>query len=343
MRRAGLGGTTTGAKSIRDVARAAGVSVATASRVMAGTNYPVAEATRAKVLEAARSLGFVPNALARSLSRARSDSIGVVAPVLINPYYAAMIEGIDRAAQTHGLSMLLSLTAGDEARRETAITELLARRVDGIIICAGADDHMSGRSAEAMGVPAVLIGQQPNGGFPLITTDNRQAGREATEYLWNLGHRRFAYLTSHQSWHDFHDRALGMFDYLETRSETYQAEVFDGIITEADAYRSIQTAYASGLEATAVLASTDRHALGALAALADAGYRVPDDVAVMGFDDYVSSAYVRPSLTTMQMPAETMGRMAVATLRGMLDGSDDVQDIVLQAKLIERGSTVRQT
>ncbi|MFK0164454.1 LacI family DNA-binding transcriptional regulator [Rhizobium sp. NPDC090279] len=336
-----MGGATTGAKSIRDVARAAGVSVATVSRVMAGTSYPVAETTRAKVLEAARSLGFVPNALARSLARARSDSIGVVVPRLINPYYAAMIEGIDSAAQTQGLSMLLSLTAGDEARRETAISELLARRVDGLIICAGADDHVPGRSAETLGVPAVLIGRQPNGGFPLITTDNRQAGFTATEYLWSLGHRRFAYLTSHESWHDFHDRALGMFDYLGTRSEEYEARIFDGIITEADAYRSVREAYASGLKATAVLASTDRHALGALAALADADYRVPDDVAVMGFDDYVTSAYVRPSLTTMQMPAETMGRMAVAKLRALLDGGVEVEDLTLQATLIERGSTRR--
>lgn len=334
-----MGGNTTGTTNIRDVARAAGVSVATASRVLASTNYPVAAATREKVQETARALGFVPNALARSLARARSDSIGVVAPLLVNPYYAAMVEGIDAMAREHGLCMLLSLTNSDELRRETVIDELLARQVDGVIVCAGAADHTPGRTPEAAGVPFVLIGQQANTGFPIITVDNRRAGYEATEYLWSLGHRRFAYLTGHAGWHDFKDREAGMLEFLRSRAEPHQAQVFEDLLNEADSYRCVRKAYAGGLNATALLASTDRHALGALAALADCGLRVPGNISVMGFDDYVTSEFVRPSLTTMRMPAGDMGRASVSKLQHMLSSKGKAEDARFSATLVERGST----
>lgn len=329
----------TGTPSIRDVARSAGVSVATASRVLANTNYPVAATTRQRVIEAADLLGFVPNALARSLARARSDSVGVLAPVLINPYYAAMVEGIDQAAQACGLTMLLSLTGGDEARRETLIGQFLARKVDGILVCAGATDHLAGRAPEAMGIPMVLVGQQANTGFPIIRTDNRRAGFEATKYLWGLGHRRYIYLTSLETWHDFHDRGLGMQAFLNSTGESCEAKIFDGLFSEADAYRCVRDFYAGELAATAILASTDRHALGALAALADIGRKVPDEVSVMGFDDYVTSGFVRPSLSTMQMPSAEMGRLGITLLHEMLGNKEVPQETMLKATLMERRST----
>lgn len=333
-----MAGTRSGASSIRDVAQAAGVSVATASRVLAGVNHPVSAATREKVEEAARQLGFVPNALARSLSRAKSDTIGVVVPSLRNPYYASMVEGIDAAARQHGLSMLLSLTNGDEDQRETAISGLLARRVDGVIICAGADDRLMGRSPAQMAVPAMLIGQQPNPGFELIATDNRKAGFDAAAYLWRLGHRRFAYLTSNETWHDFHDRGLGISQFLDSMAAPHSLEIFDGLANEEDAYRHVRSLCANGLAATALIASTDRHALGALAALSDAGRDVPGDISVIGFDDYVSSQYLRPALTTMRMPSAEMGKAAIHQLAAILSGAGRPNTPSFNATLVERSS-----
>lgn len=325
--------------SIRDVARAAGVSVATASRVLAKTAYPVAEATRDRVNQAARTLGFVPNAVARALSRSQTDSIGVVAPRLVNPYYGAMVEGVDRAATESGLTMLLGLSGGSEARRDAIIDDLLRRRVDGLIVCAGADDHVPIRPPDQLGVPAVLIGQQANSGHPIIKTDNRRAGFEAAEYLWRLGHRRFAYLTGPESWHDFHERGQGMIDYLRGAGESFEVTVLGGLFGEADSYRRVRDLCAAGLPATALLASTDRHALGALAALSDAGVDVPRDVSVMGFDDYVSSGFLRPALTTMQVPSAEMGRLAVERLRASFGGEMAPFETLLTATRIERMST----
>lgn len=331
------------AAGIRDVAKAARVSVATASRVMANADYPVAAETRQRVLDSARELGFVPNALARGLARSRTDTIGVVVPGLINPYYAAMVEAIDGAAREGGLRMLLGLTGGDEERREAVIDELISRRVDGLIVCAGPDDHRAGRAPEALGIPGVLIGEQANAGFPLVETDNRRAGYEAAKHLWTLGHRSIIYLTSLKSWHDFHRRGEGMLAFLEATGEAYEVQIMDGLFGEADSYRRVLDAFASETPATAVLASTDRHALGALAALADAGLKVPTDVSVMGFDDYVTSGFIRPALTTMKMPAAEMGRLAVTILTDLLNGRQVKRDKLLLPRLVERTSTAPRT
>ena len=328
-----------GSAGIRDVARAAGVSVATASRVMARADYPVAEPTRQRVLAAAQALSFVPNALARGLARARTETIGVVVPWLANPDYAGMTEAIDGAARDRGLTMLLGLTGGDERRRESIIDELIGRRVDGIVICAGADDHLAGRSPDALGVPAVLIGAQANAGYPMVQTDNRRAGYEAARHLWSLGHRSFLYLTGLPTWHDFHARGEGMRAFLAEAGAPAALEVCDGLRDEADAYRFVREARAVGISATAIVASTDRHALGALAALSDAGQEVPGRISVMGFDDYVSSGYLRPALTTMQIPAAAMGRRAIGLLVERIEGRAVTDETLFDATLIARAST----
>lgn len=324
--------------SIRDVARAAGVSVATASRVMSGSGYPVAAHTREKVLAAAAGLRFVPNALARSLSRSRSDTVGVVVPSILNPYYAAMVEAIDVSARAAGLTMLLALTQGEEQRRDAVVGDLLARRVDGLILCAGVDDHVPMRGPENVPVPTILIGRQPNPGFPILMTDNFEAGRMAAAHLWELGHRDFAYLTGEPDWHDFHERGQGLTAWLSERGAV--ARMVTGLRSEADVYRRMMR---GDIAATALIASTDRHALAALAALADLGCPVPGKVSVLGFDDYLTSAYLRPALSTIRIPSAVMGAQAVEFLRRGLAGEAIPPETFFRAELVLRRSTGHRT
>ena len=225
------------------------------------------------------------------------------------------------------------------ATSATPASTTFSRRAEGLIVCAGADDHRAGRTPHQLGIPAVLIGEQANSGFPIILTDNHRAGYEAARHLWSLGHRRFLYLTSLQSWHDFHRRGQGVLAFLESVGEPHEVDIYDGLFGEADTYRRIAAACAEGLGATAIIASTDRHALGALAALSDAQLEVPRDVSVTGFDDYITSGFIRPALTTMQMPAAEMGRRAVAVLHDTMGGRQANGTTLLQATLIQRSSS----
>lgn len=324
---------------VRDVARAAGVSVATVSRVLSGAGYPVAEATRDKVKHAAEQLGFIPNLLARTFSTSRTDTIGIAMPVL-NAYYAKMLAGIERQATASGLSILLSLVGDDHGRREQVIDQFLARQLDGIIICSGAKDSRLDRGIERLRVPAVIVGQQPDVGLATVTVDNHRASREATAHLLSRGHRRILFLTSDSSWPDFRDRLLGFKDSLAQAGAEAGGQVVDGVFDEGGAYDTVRRLMGDGLDATAILAATDRQALGALAALSDLGLRVPQDMAVVGFDNYHTSEFVRPALTSVDMPADAMGAKAVDMLVGALaEHTLNISPAVLPPALIIRQSS----
>lgn len=324
---------------VRDVARHAGVSVATVSRVLSESNYPVAEETRRRVKAAAEQLGFVPNLLARTFSTSRTDTIGVVMPVL-NAYYAKMLAGIERQATESGLSILLSLVADDHDRRERAIDQFLARQLDGIVICSGSRDTALDRGAAKLRVPAVVVGQQPDVGLATVTVDNQLASREATAHLLARGHRDILFLTANNAWPDFRDRLRGFRDCLAMSGDGQQGRVVDGVFREGDAYRMVRRLVEEGLTSTAILAATDQQALGAIAALSDLGRRIPQDVAVVGFDNYHTSEFIRPALTSVDMPADAMGAKAVEMVAAALAGGTmPTESIILPPTLIIRQSS----
>lgn len=300
---------------IRDVARHAGFSVATVSRVLADAGYPVAKDTRQRVLDAVAELGFVPNLLARTFATSRTDTIGVAMPVL-NAYYAKMLAGIEKEATDNGLSILLSLVGDSHDRRERAIDQFLARQLDGMIVCSGAGDSKLDRGPENIGMPTVIVGQQPDAGFAAVTVDNRKASYLATDHLISRGHRDIILLTSKSEWFDFHDRRAGFEARVAEQGLGCTGKVIEGAFDERDAYEAVRTLVAQRSAATAILAATDRQALGALAALADLGIEVPKKMAVVGFDNLPTSEFIRPSLTSVDMPADEMGKAAVSMIAG---------------------------
>ncbi|MBJ6988080.1 LacI family DNA-binding transcriptional regulator [Devosia sp. MC521] len=323
---------------IRDVAKAAGVSVATVSRVLAKADYPVTEETRKRVTDVATAMGYVPNLLAKTFATSRTDTIGVAMPVL-NAYYAKMLAGIEGAATEAGLSILLTIVGASDERRESAIDQFVARQLDGVIICSGAKDGPLRRAPEQMGVPAVIIGQQPSEGYVTVTVDNRRASYEATDHLVSRGNRTIVFLTSNSDWPDFRDRLYG-FQQRLAEEDRVTGQVIEGVYDEAQAYRAVTKLVAEKTTATAILAATDRQALGAMAALADAGLRVPSDMAVVGFDNYHTSEFVRPSLTSVDMPADAMGAKAVELVcMAKTSGAEKMASVVLEPRLFIRQSS----
>lgn len=323
---------------IREVAKAAGVSVATVSRVLAKADYPVTEDTRKKVTEVADALGYVPNLLAKTFATSRTDTIGVAMPML-NAYYAKMLAGIEGEATKAGLSILLTIVGASDERREKAIDQFLARQLDGIIICSGAKDGPLRRAPDKLGIPTVIIGQQPSTGYVTVTVDNRRASYEATDHLVARGNRHIIFLTSNSEWPDFRDRLEG-FEQRLAEGEGATGQVIEGVFDEAQAYRAVTKFVSEKTKATAILAATDRQALGAMAALVDAGLRVPNDMAVVGFDNYHTSEFVRPSLTSVDMPADAMGAKAVELVcMAKASGVEKMASVVLEPRLFIRQSS----
>lgn len=328
---------------IRDVAKDAGVSVATVSRVLSDQGYPVSEIARKKVLDSVARLKFVPNDLARGLSQDRTNTVGVIVPNLINLYYARVLLGVEEVAAQHGISIIFCNTNHNLANRERDIKLLLQKRVDGIIICGSGTDYekSAGRLADSS-APFVVLGRNERLEYPAVHADNERAGYEATKHLIDLGHRRIAFLTGPERWPDGNDRVVGYKACLADHGIDLDPALLVACdFAEQDAYERMAQLGRAGLGITACLAGNDRMALGAMAAARDLGLVIPDDIAFVGFDNIATSLYVRPSLTTMDMPAHRMGAEGMRLLLRILAGEAVPSRTVFDAVLLVRQSSVR--
>lgn len=301
--------------TIADVAARAGVSTATVSRVLTGVGQARPE-TRARVLEAARALGYRPSEIARSLKRRSTQTIGLIITDIENPYFPQLVRAVEDAARAEGYSVLLC-NAADDPEREAGYLELLVdRRVDGLIIAATSLGERHGTWLTAPPIPVVLVNTAaPGVGVPAITSDNVLGGRLVAEHLLGLGHRRFGYLMPPPRNVDAVDRFGGVRAALSGAGCPPDAlTVCDGEAHVRGGESATHALLGRVPETTAIVAYNDLMAIGALRAVRSRRIRVPADVSVVGFDDVAVAAYVDPPLTTVTQRTDEMGRWAVARL-----------------------------
>jgi len=323
--------------TIRDVARYAGVSPATVSRVLNRSAHPVSERGRRRVLDAARRLAYIPNMLARSLLTQQTAAIGVLIPDVSNPYYAAILRGIEDAISPSSRTVILCNTDRRPEKQRLYMRALMERRVDGIVIAGGsfgrAELAVAGRN-----VPVVMIGRH-RARVPVVRVDNVAAGAMATEHLLALGHRRIACLAGPSTSLTAADRVAGYRKALEAAGlPADPALVREVGFTPAGAAQAVAGLFRADPPPTAIVAANDQVAIGAIRALHELGYRVPDDVSVVGFDDTPLASYTVPALSTVAIPTYELGRAAVALLLKMLEGQR-VLSVVLPCTLRVREST----
>jgi LacI family transcriptional regulator len=333
-----------GAVSIRDVAAAAGVSVATVSRVLspATAEVPMRKETRDRVERAIEQLGYRPNDLARALLQHRTSAIGLVVPDISNPYYPPLVRGVEDVASSQGYRIVLCNTDRDPAKISGYLDTLIKTRVDGIVVAGGGWADVPDRTA-VLGTyrtGLVAVGRHDTG-HPSVRIDNVAASRDAAEHLLGLGHRRTAFLGGPAASTTVQDRARGYRDATAAAGlcESGKAVRY-GEFTEESGYAMTKELLGGSPPPTALLCANDRIALGAYAAAADAGRRVPDDVSVVGFDDTPIARYVRPTLTTVAIPTYEMGRVAMRLLLAQLEGSSEPELETMPTRLVVRGSTV---
>ncbi|MGE5620078.1 MAG: LacI family DNA-binding transcriptional regulator [Sphingomonadaceae bacterium] len=331
------------AATIQDVAARAGVSITTVSRVLNDTGYPMRPETRRRVIEAIEALDFRPSPLARGLLGKSTSTIGLIIPDISNPYYPLLSRGVEDVASEHGYTVIFCNTDRNLAKLRSYLEVLREKQADGIIFAGGGietdGEHLT---PDEIGDRVVLIGRH-RWPLPSVQIDNTRAAYEATSHLIALGHRRIAYLGGPTALTSARDRMKG---YRQAMLELVGAGPWETLIREGDfgfesGYQAILSllSQAVGQRPTAIFAANDQMALGVLAAARDLGTAVPEELAVVGFDDIPAGRYVRPSLTTVALPTYEMGASAARLLLQLLAGDTTEQTILLPTQLVVRQSS----
>jgi DNA-binding LacI/PurR family transcriptional regulator len=322
-----------------DVAMAAGVSHMTVSRVLNGTAR-VSPATRAKVEQALRELGYRPNAAARALATGRSGQLSVIFfdTTLFGP--ASALFAIEQAARRRGYSIsIVSLPRIDPDTMREAVATLRSQAVDGTIIVAPHTSSTAALRVLPPDLPAVVVGGAEAPGLPFAAIDQETGARLATEHLLSLGHRTVWHVAGPMNWVDAKARARGWRKALQ-RAGCEVPPTFAGDWSARSGFEA-GVALAENPDVTAIFAANDHMALGVLRALALAGRAVPRDVSVVGFDDVPESPYYPPALTTVRQDFDTVGVQAVSALLARISGEEAARRNLLAPELIARDSTAR--
>lgn len=326
--------------TIRQVAARAGVSTATVSRVLGGLEGAGRE-VRERVLAAADTLRYRPNRLARSLRGGRRRMIGVIIPDIQNPFFTGVVHGIEAALCRHGYSFLLGHSDG-LAERERMHLEVFRSEGAGGLVLAPANAPEADYRAFASGeVPIVALDRSPAGlEADLVTTNNREAARGATAHLLSAGHPSIALINGPECFDVSRERLAGYLDALRAAGlAPAEAFILHGDFREGGGREAMSRLLALPHRPRAVFAANILMAVGALGAILAAGLRVPEDVALVGFDDTPWAALLRPALTTVAQPAVEMGRTAAELLLQRLeDPSRPTRHVLLGSCLVVRES-----
>jgi LacI family repressor for deo operon, udp, cdd, tsx, nupC, and nupG len=328
-----------GRPRMADIARIAGVSVATVSRAMSGSPR-VTEETRERIAAAVRDTGYVVNRMARSLRLQEARQVLVMVPNIGNPFHASVLLGAEEAAVAAGFHVLIGNTAGDMARAEEHARQLLTGAVDGMLLLGGRLPPMLEAPALQQRLVAVIERVSARG-VPVVEIDNQAGAREATRHLIGLGHRRIAHIgggiPTTATPKRFKGYAAALAEAgLELQPELVRYGTFS-ILTGSEHMAAL---LALPAPPTAVFCGSDEIAIGAIRTIKQAGLRVPEDVSIVGFDDIYFAAVYDPPLTTVEQPARLLGFEAMRLLADRLAGIDvPKRGVTVPYRLMIRGST----
>jgi LacI family transcriptional regulator len=328
------------ATTIKDVARVAGVSVATVSRTLNGHANVTAE-TREHVMGVVARLRFVPSSTARSMITRRTHTVGALLPDLHGEYFSELIRGIDLAARARGLHLLVSSSHGDAAEAAAALRAMNGR-VDGLLVMSPhvSADFLWGNVADDL--PAVLMNTHVAGvKHSSFAVDNHGGACAMVRHLVGRGHRDIAFIAGPESNFEAQERLRGYRAAIAELLPGTTEQVLQGDFTQESGYRAGSQVVALTRRPSAVFASNDMMAIGCLAALNEAGLRVPHDVALAGFDDVPVSRYVNPPLTTVRARITELGGLALERLASEIEEPERHAPLhqTLRADLVVRQST----
>ena len=328
--------------TIQDVARDAGVSTATVSRVLSAPEL-VAEATRARVMAAVTSLGYQPNFAAKSLRTLRTEKILVTVPDISNPFFSQVIRGVEEAARAAGYSVLLGDTRHEAEREEEYAAMLRRREADGLIFLGHRlPETLAGMVAKLGPRTPIVNGCEysPELGVSGAHIDNARAAAEAMEHLYGLGHDRIGVITGPLASPLSRDRLEGVREAAQHHGRSDGLQVVTGDFSIESGLDEAGALLDAAPTPTALFCFSDEMAMGALEAIRRRGLKCPRDVSLVGFDDIRFAPYLDPPLTTVSQPMDQIGHEVVRLLLDILSGrAEALQHVTLPHRLVVRGST----
>ena len=330
--------------SLADVAKIAGVSLATASRVVSGSDYPVSQSTRTRVLNAAKQLGYRPNALARALATQNNKIIGLMIGSVTDPYFAEISRGVEDFTRPHGYLTIVCNTDRNLSV-EMAYLKLLGEYQGGGIIFAGGmftntqqarELSQAVHEAWEQGVYMISIGERTFDNTPAITVDHRAGLYDLTGYMINLGHRRIAFVEGPRHFTTSDARLQGYLDAM--KDSGLEPLTYPGSFDYQDGRASALRILNDGLP-DAIVTFNDDSAVGVLMTLRQAGVNVPEDVSLAGVDNIRYAEVL--DLTTVEVPRYELGAMAARSLLNW-EESPPPPKVVLPHRVVPRGTTARR-
>ncbi len=333
------------ATTIDQVAKKAGVSKATVSRVL-NNSKPVRDETRLRVMDAVRELDFKPNPAARSLVYKKSRTLGVVVTDIANLFVSVLVKGIEEIAYSNNYNIFICNSHASAKKEIELLMMLRDKRVDGIIFLTSRikNDHKAFFKSSQLPIALVNVGYDDEN-IVSIRIDNRKAAYDMTSYFIEKGYTRIGMVRASQD--DIYtgrDRYIGYCQALEENGIPIRDELIKtGYLETIDGYRAVSEICENGNVPEAIFVACDLMAFGAIKALIDHGLRVPEDVEVAGFDDVPMASYYHPALTTVRQPIEDMGRFAAEKLIKLIEGEGGQEgELVLPHQIVFRDSTSGQ-
>ncbi|MDR7421872.1 MAG: LacI family DNA-binding transcriptional regulator [Armatimonadota bacterium] len=327
--------------TIRDVARRAGVSVATAARALGDYGY-TSPRTRQRVLRAARALDYHPNAIARSMIKGRTQTLAVVVSDNANPFFASVVRGIEDAVLGQGYAIILCNADEDPAKEALYLRAIRQKRVDGLVISPSGGPGGLLRGLMASGIPIVQVDRRlARLPADAVVVDNRAGVRAAIEHLVRLGHRRIGLLGGPRRLYTGRERLQAYLAAMrEARLPVADGWVLEGTFKEASGHALVGRFLRLRRRPTAIVVANNLMTIGALLALKEAGVRIPEEMAVVGFDDMDWAPILTPPLTAIAQPARDLGAAAGALLLERVTGAfaGRPRTVVLQPRLVVRES-----
>ncbi len=327
--------------TIRDVAKTAGVSIATVSATINQSAY-VSSALQARVRQAIAEVGYHPDAIARSLKKRATQTLGLIISDITNPFFTALVRGIEDAAQVRGHAVILCNTDEGLEKERAYLALLRSRRVDGLIMTPAGTVEDYRRFFVEVNTPIVFVDRKiPTVPADAVVVDNVSGARQAVEHLLRLGHRRIGAITGLPQISTTHERIEGYRQALEAAGLPIDPTLLkDGHSRLEGGYRAAKELLGLPGRPTAIFATNNLMAIGLMRAVAEQGLRCPEDLSVVCFDDFEWASVFQPRLTTVAQPTYEMGATAVELLFGRLEGTltGDPREVVLSPTLVVRDS-----